>query len=156
MSAYGNNTVQTVVANGTVVTPNVIVPCNRGFVRYRDGIFTLSSWTPFEDNYCGCPCCSNDSALYDVHVKANIAIPTGGTVGEISLALALNGTIMPLSIMRVTPAAVEEYFNVSVDMPVEVWEGCCQSVSLVNTSGQDILVDTPLISFSRPDLAITY
>ena len=156
MSAYGNNTLQTVAANGAVVTPTVIVPCNRGFVRYRDGIFTLSSWTPFEDNYYSCPCCSNDSALYDVHVKANIAIPTGGTVEEISLALALNGTVMPLSVMRVTPAAVEEYSNVSVDMPVEVWEGCCQSVSLVNTSGQDILVDTPLISFSRPDLAITY
>lgn len=156
MAAFGNNTVQTVAANGTVVTPTVIVPCDRGFVRYRDGIFTLSSWTPFEESY-GCPCCDhNDSALYDIHVKANIAIPTGGTVEEISLALALNGTIMPLSRMRVTPAAVEEYFNVSVDMPVEVWGGCCQSVSVVNASTQDILVDTPLVSFSRPDLVVTY
>lgn len=156
MTAFGNNTVQTVAANGTIVTPNVIVPCNRGFVRYRDGIFTLSSWTP-NDGYFECPCCmGNDSAMYDVNVKANIAIPTGGTVEEISIALALNGTVMPLSRMRVTPAAVEEYFNVSVDMPVEVWEGCCQSVSLVNTSTQDILVDTPLISFSRPDLVVTY
>ena len=154
MAAFGNNTVQTAAPNGTIVTPNVIVPCNRGFVRYRDGIFTLSSWTPFDDGLC--PCCDNNSALYDVHVKANIAIPTGGTAGEISIALALNGTVMPLSIMRVTPAAVEEYFNVAVDMPVEVWSGFCQSVSLINTSTQDILVDTPLISFSRPDLAVTY
>lgn len=156
MAAFGNNTVQTVAANGTIVTPNVIVPCNRGFVRYRDGIFTLSSWVPNDGYSCGCPCCSNDSALYNVDVKANIAIPTGGTVEEISIALALNGTVMPLSIMRVTPAAVEEYFNVSVDMPVEVWEGCCQSVSIVNTSTQDILVDTPVVSFSRPDLVVTY
>ena len=155
MAAFGNNTVQTVAANGTIITPNVIVPCNRGFVRYRDGIFTLSSWTPFNDDY-SCPCYSNDSALYDVHVKANIAVPTGGTAEEISIALALNGTVMPLSRMRVTPAAVEEYFNVSVDMPVEVWSGCCQSVSIINTSTQDILVDTPSISFSRPDLAVTY
>lgn len=156
MSAFGNNTVQTVTANGTIATPNVIVPCNRGFVRYRDGIFTLSSWVPNDDGYSVCPCCSNNSALYDVHVKANIAVAAGGTAEEISIALALNGTVMPLSRMRVTPAAVEEYFNVSVDMPVEVWEGCCQSVSIINTSTQDILVDSPLISFSRPDLVVTY
>lgn len=156
MAAYGNNTVQTVAANGTIVTPNVIVPCNRGFIRYRDGIFTLSSWVPYNDNGCGCPCCDNDLALYDIHVKANIAIAAGGTAEEISIALALNGTVMPLSRMRVTPAAVEEYFNVSVDMPVEVWGGCCQSVSLINTSTQDILVDTPIVSFSRPDLVVTY
>jgi hypothetical protein len=58
--------------------------------------------------------------------------------------------------MRVNPAAVEQYFNVSVDMPVEIWNGCCQSVSVINTSSQDILVDTPLITFSRPDLVVSY
>lgn len=156
MSAYGNNTVQTVADNAAVVTPEVIVPCNRGFVRYRDGIFTLSGWTPNDGYFVECPCMDDRSAQYNVGVKANIAIPTGGTVGEISLALALNGTVMPLSTMRVTPAAVEEYFNVSVNMPVDIWNGCCQSVSVVNTSGQDILVDTPLVSFSRPDLVVTY
>jgi hypothetical protein len=156
MAAYGNNTVQTLVPNGATTFPTVIVPCNRGFVRYRDGIFVLSGWTPYDENY-GCSCCNaNDSAIYDVHFKGNIAIPTGGTVEEISLALALNGTVMPLSTMRVTPAVVEQYFNVSVDMPVEIWNGCCQSVSVINTSSQDILVDTPLITFSRPDLVVSY
>lgn len=159
MAAYGNNTDQTLAPNQPTVFTDVLVPCNRGLVRFNPGstFFVLSGWTPWANDGCGCPCCSdNDDAEYSVHVKANIAIPTGGTVGEISMALAVGGSIIPLSSMRVTPAAVEEFFNISVDMPISIFNGCCQNVSLVNTSTQDILVNTPLIEITRPDLVVTY
>lgn len=58
--------------------------------------------------------------------------------------------------MTVTPAAVGEFFNVGVTMPVSIFSNCCQSVSLVNTSATDIVVNTPLINITRPDLAVTY
>ena len=130
------------------------------FVHFREGtgVFTLSGWTPWEEvPGCGCGCnCSavdNNAALYDVHVKANIALPTGG---EISLALAVDGTVIPLSEMVETPAVVNQYSNVSVSFPIDIWNGCCQSLSLINTSTQDILVRTPLIAITRPDLDATY
>ena len=159
MAAYGNNTDQTVAPNQPAVFSEVVVPCNRGLVRFNPGSssFVLSGWTPWADDGCGCPCCSGDSdAEYSVHVKANIAIPEGGTVEEISMALAIGGTVVPLSAMRVTPAAVNEFFNIGVEMPISIFSGCCQNVSLINTSTQNILVSTPLIEFTRPDLAVTY
>mgnify|MGYP005803801743 FL=1 len=60
----------------------------------------------------GCDC---RPARYKVFVKANIAIPTGGTVGAISLGIALNGEIVQSSIATVTPAAVGDEFSVATE-----------------------------------------
>lgn len=158
MAAYGNNTQQEVAPNSPTVFSLVVEPYNRGLVRFTpgSGSFLLNGWTPWNDG-CGCPCCSdNNDAEYNVQVKANIAIPTAGTAGPISMALAIDGSVVPLSQMIVTPAAVEEFFNIGVTMPINIFSNCCQSVSLVNTSDQSILVDTPLINITRPDLVVTY
>lgn len=157
MAAYGNLTDQTVAPNSSVAFTLEVVPCNRGLVKFTPGSSSilLSGWTPWEDDIC-CPCCQNNNAEYNVQVKANIAIAEGGTVGPISLALAIDGSIVPLSTMTVTPAAVGEFFNVGVTMPVSIFSNCCQSASLVNTSATDIVVNTPLINITRPDLAVTY
>ena len=49
---------------------------------------------------------------YLVSFAGNIAVPaTGGTVGEISLGIALNGEPLTGSIMRVPPAAITHYVN---------------------------------------------
>jgi hypothetical protein len=80
---------------------------------------------------------------YLVAFSGNIAVPTGGTVGEISLGIAQDGEILGGSLMRVTPAAVEEYFNVATQHYVDVFCSCCVPVSVQNTSGQPILVDNP-------------
>lgn len=58
--------------------------------------------------------------------------------------------------MIVTPAAVEEFFNVSVSKTIPIWNGCCQTVSVRNTSEIPILVQNANITFSRPDLVVTY
>lgn len=156
MAEWTSVTEQTVQPGGSIVFTSNPVPCDRGFVRHRDGDsdFLLSGWLP--SRRCDCGCSRNASALYFVDFGANIAIPTGGTVGEISLAVALNGTPLPATIMTVTPAAVEEYFNVSRSANVEIWRGCCQTVTIQNTSDQPILVRNVSVDFSRPDLSVSY
>jgi hypothetical protein len=91
-----------------------------------------------------------------VDFGANIAVPDGETVGEISLALVIDGATIPASTMEVTPAAVEEFFNVSRAINVQVWRGCCETVAVRNTSAIPILVENANIVFNRPDMAVTY
>jgi hypothetical protein len=64
----------------------------------------------------------------------NIAIPTTGTVGPVSLAIAIDGEAVPSSSMIVTPAAGDNYFNISSSVYVDVPRGCCTRVSVLNTS----------------------
>lgn len=147
---------QTVNPGESIVFTENSVPCNRGFVRNRigSGNFLLSGWVPSRN--CGCPCSRSKSATYFVDFGANIAIPTDGTVGEISVAFSLDGGTIPATIMSVTPAAVEEYFNVSRAVNVDVWRGCCQSLTIRNVSNQPILVRNATVDFSRPDLEVSY
>ena len=155
MAEFSSNNQQTVNAGESVVFTNNPVPCERGFVRHRDetGNFLLSGWTP--NNNCRCCCNRNKSALYLVDFSANIAVPTGGTVEAISLAVTIDGAVIPSSQMVVTPAAVEEFFNVSVAINAQIWKSCCETITVQNTSTQPILVQNANIIFSRPDLAVT-
>ena len=152
MAEYSANAVQTVAPASTVVFTDTPVPCTRGLVRHRDdtGSFLLRGYVVRSS----CGCCP-ESAVYMAEFGANIAIPTGGTVEPISLALAIDGSVIPSSTMIVTPAAVEEYFNVSVAVNAQIWRGCCETLSVVNTSSQDILVQNANIVISRPDLTVT-
>ena len=86
---------------------------------------------------------------YLVGFSGNIAIPTGGTAGEISLALTYDGEPIAGSTMRITPAAVEQYGNVSTQHYVDVYCNCCVTVSVQNTSGVAILVESPNITAVR-------
>lgn len=152
MAEYSANAVQTVASNGSVAFTEAPVPCTRGLVRHRDGSgsFLLRGYVP----RMSCGCCAQ-SAEYLVMFSANIAIPTGGTAGEISLALTIDGSVIPASTMIVTPAAVEEYFNVSVAVNAQIWRGCCETLSVVNTSDQAVLVQNANIVISRPDLVVS-
>lgn len=152
MAEYSANAVQTVAPNGSVMFTETPVPCTRGLVRHRDGSgsFLLRGYVP----QMPCGCCSK-SAEYLCMFGANIAIPTGGTAEQISLALAIDGSVIPTSTMIVTPAAVEEYFNVSCAVNAQIWRGCCESLSIVNTSDQSILVQNANIVISRPDLVVS-
>lgn len=77
-------------------------------------------------------------ARFRVAFGANIAIPTGGTVEAISAALAINGEALNSATATVTPAAVENYFNIYVSAIVEVPKGCCVTVAMENTSAQAV------------------
>lgn len=71
-------------------------------------------------------------ARFKVYFGANIAVPTGGTVGAISLALSVDGEPVATTTMIATPAAVEEYFNVSSSIYLEVPACCCSTLGVRN------------------------
>ena len=156
MAEYSANALQTVNPGETIVFTESPDPCRRGLVRHRDGTgnFLLSGWVP--NIGCGCRCRRQRSAEYLIDLGANIAIPTGETVGPISVALTIDGATIPTSQMIVTPAAVEEFFNVSRAINAQIWNGCCESVAIRNTSDIPILVQNANAIFSRPDLALSY
>lgn len=156
MAEYSANAFQTVAANQGILYTNAPDPCDKGLIIHRDGsgIFTLKGIIP-NNNQCSCRCNRNEVARYMVTYGANIQIPTGGTVGEISLALALDGEVLPESTVRVTPAAVEQFQSVSRTISVPIPRGCCENVTVENTSTQAIGVQEANIVFSRPDLYVT-
>lgn len=79
-------------------------------------------------------------ARYLVAFSGNIQIPAGGTVEEISIAIAIDGEVLPSTEMIVTPAAVENFFNVSSQVYIDVPCGCCSTIAVRNTSEQAIEV----------------
>lgn len=157
MAEYTNLS-QTVAPNSAVTFSDTPVPCNRGLIRHREGtgVFNLSGAVPNTNNVCPCGCGKkNRSANYLVEFSANIAVPTTGTAGEISLAFTLGPAAIPVSQMIVTPTATGAFFNVSRAMNIQVWSGCCQDFSVINTSTQEILVDDANLVITRPDLNVT-
>ena len=123
---------QTVQAGQNVLLQDSI-PCNKGYVIHRNGsgILTLRG---IVNNPCG------RFARYLVEFNGNIAIPEGGTPGEIYLALAIDGEALQTSLARVTPTVAEAFFNVTSVAYITVPAGCCTTISVENTSGADITV----------------
>ena len=154
MPEWSANQTQTVNPGETIIFTENPVPCRRGLVRHRDdtGNFLLVGYVPRQF---GCRCNRQNDANYLIDFGANIAIPTGGTVGAISLAITIDGATIPASTMTVTPAAAEEFFNVSRAINAGVFVGCCESIAVRNISDQPILVQNANIIISRPDLAVT-
>jgi hypothetical protein len=72
--------------------------------------------------------------IYKVHFNANIAIATGGTVEPISVALTQNGEVLRNAIATVTPAAIGDFFNVSLETFIELPCGCCDTITVRNIS----------------------
>lgn len=149
MAEYTAVASQTVNPGETVIFTENPVPCRRGLVLHRDGTgnFLLKG----KVNRRCCPCQGTPTAKYLVDFGANISIPTGGAVGAISLAITIDGATIPASSMEVTPAAVEEAFNVSRAINANIFAGCCESVSVRNTSDQPITVANANIIFSRAE-----
>lgn len=143
MAEYVYPTEQTVAFAQNVLF-NGSYPCNRGNVLHREGSgnFTLRGNV---NN----PCCG--FARYQVIFNGNIAVPTGGTVGEISVAVAIEGEGIVSSLAATTPTVVDAYGNVTSTAIVEVPRGCCTSVGVKNTSetAEPILVRNANITINR-------
>ncbi len=150
MTAYGANAEQTIQPNGFAVFTSVIIPCELGLVQHVNDtpIFSLSGWR--QNN--NCPCRSNIPTYYFTDFNANVALAEGATVVPISIVVTIDGVPYTLSEMDSTPAAVEEYNNVSVRVPIPILSRCCQNVAIQNTSTQPILMKNGLLIFDRPDL----
>lgn len=133
MAEFSSIATQTVAVNGNVLfTDAPTSVCNKGYISHRtgSGLINLKGAT----NTC--------KAKYRVEFNGNIAVPTGGTAGAISLAIAVEGEPDLSTLAISTPTAVEAFNNVS--MATDVWLpcGCCQAVSVKNTSTQAISVAT--------------
>ncbi len=149
MAAYSANAEQTIQSNGFAVFTSVIFPCDLGLIQHVDDtpLFSLSGWR--QNN---CPCRSNIPTYYFMDFSANVALAEGATVAPISIIVSIDGIPYTLSEMDSTPAAVGDYNNVSVRIPIPILSRCCQNVAIQNTSTQPITMKNAFISFERPDL----
>ena len=132
------NAIQTVPANANVIFTDTTV-CGNCSIMHREGsgLVTLRGLT----NQC--------RARFRVSFGGNIALPTGGTVGPISLAIAVNGEPVATTTMISTPAAVEEFNNVFSAIFLDVPKGCCSQVSVKNISDQPIDVQNANLIIER-------
>jgi hypothetical protein len=88
-------------------------------------------------------------ARFKIFFSGNIGIPTGGTVGPISIAIAIDGEAIASSTMISTPAAVEEFNNVASAVYINVPQGCCMTISVRNTSDEAIEVQNANLIIER-------
>ena len=146
MAEYLANALQAVGINQPAIF-DASIPCNRGYVYHEDGtgIFILRGVT------------QNCFARYQVTFNGNVAIPTGGTVAPIAVAIAVNGEARPTSRAIYTPAAVDEYGNVTSTCIITVPRGCCFSVSVrsVAASEDPTATPAPVINLQNANLVIT-
>lgn len=139
---YGAPLAQTVNGGQPVLFPNTIIPGVQGliFKQNGDGVILLASQVNTSVR-----CCNRTiyNTLYKVEFNGNIAIPTGGTVEEIGLAITVDGEPVQTSYMLSTPGAAAQYNNVSTSILVPVPSVCkCANISVRNitASGAAILV----------------
>lgn len=132
------NALQTVEAGANVqFTDEVVGGCNSILHRAGSGLATLRGIT------------TQCRARFKVFFSGNIAIPAGGTVEAISIAITVNGEAVASTTMIQTPAAVEEFANVASAVYLDVPAGCCVSVSIKNTSTQAIDVQNANLIIER-------
>ena len=119
--------VQTVAVDENITFNNGCRACHKGFVQHRDdsGIFFLKG----SNNGC--------KAIYRVTFNGNIAVAPaadGGVLGEIGVALTINGEAVGNATALVTPAAIGDFFNVSLTTFIDIPCGCCVTVGVENVS----------------------
>lgn len=133
MAEYLANAVQIVELNQPVIF-TASIPCNKGYIYHEDetGIFILKGVT------------NNCFARYQITFNGNIALPEdAASVDPIAVAIAVNGEPRTTSRAIITPAAVDEYGNVTSTALVTVPRGCCFSMSVRAVSGVTDATDTP-------------
>lgn len=132
---------QIVAVNANVLFNNGCRACRKGFISHRDdsGIFFLKG--------SGC------RAIYRVTFNGNIAVAPaadGGVLEPISVALTINGETLGNATAIVTPAAIGNFFNVSITTFMDIPCGCCVTVSVENTSPTSAIeVENANIIFDR-------
>lgn len=143
---YLANAVQEVALNAPVIF-SASIPCTRGWVYHEDetGIFILRGLT----NQC--------FATYQVTFNGNIAVPEGGTVGPIAIAITVNGEPRLTSRAIFTPAAAADYGNVTSTAIIKVPRGCCFSVSVdeVPATTDPTVTPVPIIEVQNANLVIS-
>ena len=123
------------------------IPCRRGFIYHGDetGIFILRGIT----DQC--------FATYQVTFNGNIALPEDAEdVVPIAIAITVNGEPRPTSRAIFTPAAVDEFGNVTSTAIIRVPKGCCFSLSVeaVPATTDPTVTPAPVINVQNANLVI--
>ena len=145
---YLANAPQSVALNAPIIF-TASIPCRKGYVYHENGqgIFILR----------GIVNCPNACfATYRVTYNGNVAIPTGGAVTPVALALTVNGEPRLTSRAIYTPAAVEEYGNLTSTAIIKVPRGCCFSLSVeyVSASEDPTVTPTPIVTVQNSNLVV--
>jgi hypothetical protein len=140
------DTIESVALNNAIPFIDSI-PCNKGCVYHQSGtgIFVLRGKT------------NNCFARYSVEFTGNIAIPEGGAITPIATAIVVSGEERTGSKSIFTPAAVDEYGNVTSRATIDVPKGCCFTVAVEYVNGtvnDPATVPTPLINVIDGSLSI--
>lgn len=145
MAEYLANAVQDVALNGPAIF-TASIPCPKGYVYHEDetGIFTLRGIT------------NNCFARYQVTFNGNIALPEGADVVPIAMAISVNGEPRPTSRAIYTPAAAEEFGNITSTAIVTVPRGCCFTLSVRSVSAvpDPAATPAPVIELQNANLVI--
>ena len=145
---YLANTVQEVSLNAPIIF-TASIPCNRGYVYHEDetGIFILRG---IVNNAC------NKFATYQVTFNGNIALPEGATVTPIAIAVTVNGEPRLTSRAIFTPAAAEEYGNVTSTAIIKVPRGLGFSISVENVPAttDPTVTPAPIIDVQNANFVI--
>ena len=146
MAEFLANAVQSIALNQPAIF-TASIPCTRGYIYHEDdtGIFILRGKT------------QNCFARYQVTFNGNIAIPTGGAVSPIAVAITVNGEPRPTSRAIYTPAAVDTYGNVTSTAIVTVPKGCCFTLSVryVSADEDPTTTPTPVIEMQNANLTVS-
>lgn len=135
---YSYPLAQTVEVDENILFLNGNRCCKKGLIMHNDasGVFRVKGVSN---------CCKT---IYKVHFNANIAIAEGGTVEPISVALTQNGEVLRNAVATVTPAAIGDFWNVSLETFIELPCGCCDTITVRNIS------DTTAIDVENANIII--
>jgi hypothetical protein len=138
---YSYPLVQTVAVDENILFLNGNRCCKKGLIIHNDasGVFRVKGVSN---------CCKT---IYKVHFNANVAVSDaadGGVLEPISVAITQNGEVLRNAISTVTPAAIGDFFNVSVETFIELPCGCCDTITVRNIS------DTTTIDVVNANLII--
>lgn len=140
------NDVQEVSLNGPVLF-RTSIPCSKGYIYHEGetGNFILKGMT-----------CGQCFATYQVTFNGNIAIPEGGTVTPIAVAVNVNGEPRLTSRAVFTPAAVGDFGNVTSTAIIKVPKGCCFSMSVdaVPATTDPTVTPAPVIEVQNANFVI--
>lgn len=137
MAEYSYPLSQTVEENSSVLFFNSSRCCRKGLILHSDGsgVFRIKAAS------------NARKSIYKVHFSANIA--ANGTLEPLSVGISQNGETLRNAIATVTPAAIGDFWNVSLETFIELPCGCCDTISIKNISETAIDVINSNIIFER-------
>ena len=148
MAEFTYNPVQEVQVGQNVIF-NDSIKCPNGYVLHRQesGLVILRG---IVNNPCG------NFARYQVTFNGNIALPEGADVVPIAIALTVNGEPRLTSRAIFTPAAAEEYGNVTSTAIIKVPKGCCFSlgIEVVPATTDPTVTPAPIVDVQNANLTI--